>query len=152
MRTQPRCLAVCLSVILNASCANATSLVVSLGKTTIILAADTRRDQRDLGVPGHRYHDDVCKIASLGPTAIAVTGNMDYKRNVDTDAVPDWNSLDDAKAAYDTHLHDLHGMAQDWAQRAVSHYQQFYQVAPQRVKDLADVNSSHVLITAFIVG
>jgi hypothetical protein len=136
------------------SLAYATSVVASLGLQRIILAADTRAALLEPGSSEniHHFHEDSCKIIPLGPTAIAVSGNRDYKRNMKTDPIPDWDALLDAKAAYAAQGNDLHEMAKDWARRSARHYAFFYAAVPQRVRRLASGNPDHVLIMAFVVG
>jgi hypothetical protein len=145
---------VCLFVCVAMSFAHATSVVANLGLKRIILAADTRGGRLELGDSpfSHNFHDDVCKIIPLGHTAVAVSGNQIYKRNVVTDPVPDWNALTDAEAAHAAYGDDLHEMAKDWARRSAAQYAVFYAVAPLRVKELASVNRENVLIDAFVVG
>ena len=125
-----------------------------MGVRRIILAADTREDRLDVGQANgvHHFHEDSCKIATLGSAAIAVSGNKSYKRTVLTDPIPDWDALEVAKAASASKGYHLHEMAEEWARGSAGHYQLFYAVAPQRVKQLANVNSAHVLVDAFVVG
>ena len=150
----PRLCAVCFLMLLACSFASGTSVVASLGVRRIILAADTREDVLEPGFSGsaHHFDDFRCKLVPLGPTAVAVVGNVTYKKNIPTDPISDWDALSDAKAAYAAHRHDLHQMATDWAHRSVLHYALFYAVAPERVRQLASVNEEHVLVDAFVTG
>jgi hypothetical protein len=130
---------------------SATSVVAKLEKHRIILAADTRQDRLD-AFSRHAFHDDGCKILPLGTSAVGVSGNMDYKRNDPADGVPDWDALSDASVAYSAHGRDLHALADDWARRGAIHYNTFYIFAPNRVRELARMNSERVLLDAFFVG
>jgi hypothetical protein len=133
---------------------SATSVVAKLEKHRIILAADTRQDRLDTfsGKSHHSFHDDGCKILPLGTSAIAVSGNVDYKRNDPADGIPDWDALSDARAAYTAHGQDLQALADDWARRGAMHYNDFYVFAANRVRELAGVNSDRILLDAFFVG
>ena len=113
-------LAAALSTLLLLSSAYGTSLVAKVDLRRIILAADTRRDEVKAGqsVAEHHYKDDSCKLSPLGSTAVAVAGNRSYIRRVATDTVPNWDALDDAKAAQVAHGYDVHAVAIDWAVRA----------------------------------
>jgi hypothetical protein len=134
--------------------ADATSIVAMLEKQRIILAADTRADRLGpVSEPAQRaFHDDFCKIAPLGPMAVAVSGAQDYKRNIAADPIPDWDALTDARAASTAYGDDLAETARDWARRGESHYELFNKVAPQRVMRLASTNSERVIVMAFFVG
>jgi hypothetical protein len=144
----------CSLILLAFSFTYATSVVASLGRQRIILEADTRADRLGPGFSGNvpHFRDDSCKIIPLGPTAVAVSGYRDYKRNVKTDPVSDWDALLDAKAAYAEQGYNLHEMAKDWARRSAGHFDSFYAAAPQRVRQLASGNPDHVLVDAFVVG
>jgi hypothetical protein len=122
--------------------------------TRIFLEADTRGDslEPEGSAEKQNFRDDVCKIVPLGQAALAVTGNQDYTRNVQSDPIPDWNALSDAKVAYAAYGDNLHAIATDWARRSAAHYALFYGVAPQRVKELSSVNKEHILVDAFILG
>jgi hypothetical protein len=146
--------AVCFFVFVAISFAHATSVVATLGLNRIILAADTREHVLESGLSqdSHRYRDVRCKLAPPGRTAVAVAGNVKYIRNDPNDSVPDWDALEDAKAAYAVHELDLHEMAADWAHRSELQYARFYAVAPLRVTQLASVNAEHVLVDAVVVG
>jgi len=131
-----------------------TTIVVKLERNRIIMAADTREDRLTptSGQHDHAFHDNGCKIVALGPTAVGISGNLDYKRNSPSDTLSDWSALSDADAAFREHAGDIFGMAKDWAQRSARHYALFNETAPQRVQQLASVNSEHVLVDAFFVG
>jgi hypothetical protein len=134
--------------------AYATSIVAKLEKGRIILAADTREDRLEASPldSQHAFHDGGCKIVPLGPSGAAISGNLDYKRNVPSDPVPNWSAQSDAIAAYGEHQSSLRETAEDWAQRSASFFKKFGETAPQRVKALATANSEHVLVDAFFVG
>jgi hypothetical protein len=131
-----------------------TSLVAKLDLQRIIIATDGRRDSVEEGQAAtrHHYKDDSCKLSAFGSTAVAVAGNRSYIRHVATDAVPNWDALDDAKAAQLAHGYDVHAVAMDWATRAAREYTVFYQINPRRVIQMAEVNAQHVLVDAFVVG
>lgn len=147
-------LAAALSTLLLLSSAYGTSLVAKVDLRQIILAADTRRDEVKAGQSAaeHHYKDDSCKLSPLGSTAVAVAGNRSYIRRVATDTVPNWDALDDAKAAQVAHGYDVHAVAIDWAVRAAREYTLFYQSNPSRVIRMANVNAEHVLVDAFVAG
>jgi hypothetical protein len=134
--------------------ARATTIIAKLEDHQIILAVDARADRVEVNSEPsrHAFHDDACKILPLGDAAAAVAGNMDYKRNVASDPIPDWDAVSDARAAYAAHDNNLHEIARDWAERAASHYRSFYEVAPQRVARLAAANLDRVIVMAFFVG
>jgi hypothetical protein len=139
-------------IIIIFSNAHATSIVVKLEKNKIILAGDTRLGRLDVGSSGNVFHDDGCKILPLGTSAIGISGNLDYKRIDPYDRLPDWDAISDAEAAYAQYNKNLQAMADEWARRAVLHYNAFYKLVPKRVRELANVNSDRVLLDAFFVG
>jgi hypothetical protein len=136
------------------STADATSIVAMLEEQRVVLAADARADRLEAASEPsqHAFHDDICKILPLGPMAVAVSGAQDYKRNIASDPIPDWDALSDARAAYAAHEDSLPDIARDWAQRVGSHYTFFNEVAPQRARQLGSTNSEHVIVMAFFVG
>lgn len=131
----------------------ATSIVAKLEKDQVFLAVDTRLDRLQ-GKEGltHSFHDDGCKMIALGTAAVAVGGFADYKRGDPSDGVDDWSALSDAAETYVLHENDLKGMAREWAERAKSHFSQFYRFAPERVRKMAGTNPEGILVHAFIVG
>jgi hypothetical protein len=131
----------------------ATSIVVKLEKQQIFLAADTRQD-RSQGTKAltQSFHDDGCKIIPLGRAAVAVGGFADYRRDAPSDSMSDWSALSDAAEAHVLYGHDLKAMAEEWAERGRFHFKQFYRLAPERVREMANTNSGGILAQAFIVG
>lgn len=132
--------------------AQATSIVVKLEKDKIILAGDSRLGRLDGGSPQNGFRDDGCKIFPLGRSAVGISGNLDYKRTDVSDQLSDWDALSDAKTAYERYDKNLQAMADEWARRGALHYNNFYALAPKRVRMLASENPSRVLLNAFFVG
>lgn len=81
-----------------------------------------------------------------------MSGQIDYVKNSPSDGVPDWNALLDAQAFYERDGDSVQAMATNWGQRAKTHYENFYLVRPQRVRDMASINSERVLVDAFFTG
>jgi hypothetical protein len=138
----------------------ATTIVVKLEKGRIFLAADSRLGHLERGsdpslqaqTQSHAWHDDGCKLVSVGRAAAGVSGDLDYKRIDPVDEVPDWSAASDANFALAIYGGNLRAAARDWVQRATQHYEVFRQSDPARVRALANVNSEHVLVDAFFVG
>ena len=69
-------------------------------------------------------------------------------KNDPTDEVQDWNALSDAKESERQYGNNLHLIAKDWESKSIAHYQVFYRIDPERVKELASANSANVLEVA----
>ena len=154
MRAVTNALLIACALIGSASRLGGTTLVVRLEKDRIILASDTRLGSLHPGplIPQQMHHDDGCKELALGSVGFAASGMLDYKKNVPTDLVQDWSAFSDAIESHRKYGDDLRLMAKDWERQSILHYELFYRFDPERVKQLASVNSDNVLEVAFFAG
>ena len=140
---------VLLSVLLHGS-ALATSIVVQVDPSRILVAADTLGSKLDPGATSRNEAE--CKIVPFEGSAFAVAGNMDYLRNRLDDPVASWDSRSDAHDAYTEQRGDLVAASDDWATRAERHYTSFYLANPARVTELAKTNDQNVLLVGVFAG
>jgi hypothetical protein len=130
--------------------ADATSIVIQIYQSRILIAADTRGSKLDVGTKS--VDETECKIVPLGNSAVALSGNEDYVPTQLSDPVASWDSRSDAREAYAEQRGDLVATVDNWAARAERHYLSFYFANPGRVKQLAEANSENVLLVGLFSG
>jgi hypothetical protein len=128
----------------------ATSIVVQIESSRILIAADTRGAKLNIG--SKAFEETECKIVLLGNAAFAVTGNVDYVRNSLSDSMASWDARTDARDAFAAQHGDLLATANDWASRGKQHFMSFYFSNPSRLKQLAQANDQNILLAGFFSG
>ena len=114
--------------------ARCTTIVFRRDHSRILVAADRRGTTnftRGKLHTSHEVSDTFTKILILGKIGFAATGSINYiKDPMVSDSLGDWNSFDDAKAAFSVYGDsDVDRLADAWASLAVAHYSGFYRVA-----------------------
>jgi hypothetical protein len=136
------------------STASATSVVIKVEKDRIILAADTRRKAMSSGAPNSSdFHDDYCKITTLGKAGFAVAGYADHNEKSPAGQVDwSWAAFDDARTSYGLHPNDIIEMADDWRAREIRLFSTLYVLHQDLVKELAGADGATPLLIGHFAG
>jgi hypothetical protein len=115
----------------------ATSVIVDVKTDRILIVADSRAVQVNLG--GYQVRDDKCKIIVLGNRiAFTETGREGYTPLGPWDTVPEWHGTSEAVNAYsNVQNHDLYTVASTWSIQVTKDFERLYLSDPQKVRGLA---------------